>query len=137
MFKGILVGYDGSEPARKSILAAFEIAKYMNSKVTFLAVVHPPDFVEFDVKNFVEKAEEQFAKAFSWAKQEALRSGVDLQVRVEVGHPAEVLVDVADNEKFDLIIMGRRGITNVKRWMLGSISERVLRYAHCPVMVLH
>jgi nucleotide-binding universal stress UspA family protein len=46
-------------------------------------------------------------------------------------------VIAAEREKVQLIIMGRRGKTMFKRWMLGSISERVLRYAHCAVLVVH
>jgi nucleotide-binding universal stress UspA family protein len=46
-------------------------------------------------------------------------------------------VIAAEREKVQLIIMGRRGKTMFKRWMLGSISERVLRYAHCAVLLVH
>src|SRR5215472_500623 len=47
---------------------------------------------------------------------------------VRVGHPAETLVRMAEEEGCDLIVLGRRGLTSVQRWMLGSVSERVLRY---------
>jgi nucleotide-binding universal stress UspA family protein len=43
----------------------------------------------------------------------------------------------AEEHHTDLIVLGRRGLTPVQRWMLGSVSERVLRYASCPVMVVH
>jgi nucleotide-binding universal stress UspA family protein len=62
---------------------------------------------------------------------------VSLETRIQAGHPADTLVRVAREEGFDLIVLGRRGLTPVQRWMLGSVSERVLRYAHCPVMVVH
>jgi nucleotide-binding universal stress UspA family protein len=55
---------------------------------------------------------------------------------IEVGHPAEHLVAMAEREGVDLIVMGRRGRTATARWLLGSVSERVLRYAHCPVTVV-
>ncbi len=77
------------------------------------------------------------AEAFRWAREQARKTGVDLHLRIQVGHPAEVLVRVAREEGFDLIVLGRRGLTPVQRWMLGSVSERVLRYAHCPVLVVH
>ena len=60
-----------------------------------------------------------------------------LETEVDVGHPAEQLVLAAERHHADLIVMGRRGKSTFKRWMLGSISERVLRYAHCPVLVIH
>src|ERR1039457_378169 len=55
---------------------------------------------------------------------------------VEVGHPPEHIVALAEREHVDLIVMGRRGRTQVGRFILGSTSERVLRYAHCAVTVV-
>jgi nucleotide-binding universal stress UspA family protein len=136
MSKQILVGYDGSESARKAFLKALELAGCFKGKVTLFTVVRPMEFVEFEVKDALEAAEKRLAQAFRWAEEEALKRHVDLEIQSEVGHPAEVLVKVAEDEHFDLILIGRRGMTKVKRWMLGSIAERVLRYAHCPVMVL-
>jgi len=62
--------------------------------------------------------------------------GIDVDTRVEVGHPAEHIVALAEKEHCDLIVMGRRGRTQVARRMRGSVSGRVLRYAHCPVTVV-
>ena len=53
-----------------------------------------------------------------------------------VGHPAEQIIHRAETDKIDLIILGRRGTSMFQKMILGSISERVLRYAHCPVMVV-
>ena len=63
----------------------------------------------------------------------------DLEVKTDmaVGHPGEQIIHRAEVDGIDLIILGRRGRFMISRMMLGSVSERVLRYAHCPVMVVH
>jgi len=85
----------------------------------------------------LEKAQGPIAEAFRFASREAGRRGVPLRTESRVGHPAETLVRVAEEGGYDLIILGRRGLTPVQRWMLGSVSERVLRYAPCAVLVVH
>ncbi|MDR5709861.1 MAG: universal stress protein [Armatimonadota bacterium] len=139
MFRRVLVGYDGSDPARRALQAALDLAQRYGAAVTALAVARPPEFAELEaeVDAALMEARGPLAEAFRWAREQARKAGVDLHLRVQIGHPAEVLVRVAREEGFDLIVLGRRGLTPVQRWMLGSVSERVIRYAHCPVMVVH
>lgn len=139
MFRKILVGYDGSEPARKALVTAIELARAFKGEVVALAVVRPPEFAELEgeVENALEEAQGPLAEAFRWAREAARKQGVPLYLHRRVGHPAEVLMRFADEQHADLIILGRRGLTLVQQWMLGSVSERVLRYAPCPVMVVH
>jgi nucleotide-binding universal stress UspA family protein len=54
-----------------------------------------------------------------------------------VGHPAEQILHRADTIQASLIVTGKRSHTILHRWMLGSNTERVLKYAHCPVMIVH
>mgnify|MGYP000300731273 FL=1 len=139
MFRKVLIGFDGSPAARKALQAALDLAQRYGAAVTALAVVRPPEFAELEAEVNAALAEAQgpLAEAFRWARAEARRAGVSLETRIQAGHPADTLVRVAREEGFDLIVLGRRGLTPVQRWMLGSVSERVLRYAHCPVMVVH
>ncbi|GEM87259.1 universal stress protein [Meiothermus granaticius] len=139
MFKQILVGFDGSESSRKALKVALEIAQAFQGEVTLIAVVRPPEFAELEgeIEGALEEEKSPLAQAFSWAHSAAKEQGVTLHVHRRVGHPAEVLVRYAEEAHSDLIVLGRRGLTAVQRWMLGSVSERVLRYAHCPVMVVH
>jgi len=139
VFRKVLIGFDGSPAARKALQAALDLAQRYGAAVTALAVVRPPEFAELEAEVNAALAEAQgpLAEAFRWARAEARRAGVSLETRIQAGHPADTLVRVAREEGFDLIVLGRRGLTPVQRWMLGSVSERVLRYAHCPVMVVH
>ncbi|MCS7058482.1 MAG: universal stress protein [Meiothermus sp.] len=139
MFRRIVVGFDGSEPSRKALLAALELARAFQGEVHALAVVRPPEFTELEgeVEEALNQAQGALSEAFRWARSAAHKHGVALHLHRRVGHPAEVLLRYAEDEGADLMVMGRRGLTPVQRWMLGSVSERVLRYATCPVMVVH
>ena len=56
--------------------------------------------------------------------------------RVEIGAPGEVIVDLAETEKYDMIIMGSRGFGTFRSLLMGSVSNYVLRHAHCPVVLV-
>jgi len=71
------------------------------------------------------------------AVEKARGQGLVVQTDIAVGHPAEQIIHRAELDGIDLIVLGRRGRSMIARMMLGSVSERVLRYAHCPVMVVH
>lgn len=118
---------------------ALELARAYKSQVMAVAVVRPPEFAELEgeIENALEEVKGSLAEAFRWARETASKRQVPLQLYRRVGHPAEVLIRFAEEQQAGLIILGRRGLTTAQRWMLGSVSERVLRYAPCPVMVVH
>jgi len=75
-----------------------------------------------------------------WVKkilEKARFRNLEVKTDMAVGHPAEQIIHRAEADGIDLIILGRRGRSMISRMMLGSVSERALRYAHCPVMVVH
>jgi nucleotide-binding universal stress UspA family protein len=140
MFNKIMVGYDGSESSRKALQTALELGRLDSSPVLAVAVVRPPEFAELqgEVQDAIQhEVKGPLAVAFQWARHQAGRAEVHLTLWVRVGHPADTLVRIAEEEGCGLIVLGRRGLTPVQRWVLGSVSERVLRYAHCAVMVVH
>jgi nucleotide-binding universal stress UspA family protein len=138
MFRTVLVGYDGSKQAEKAFEAGLEIAVKFGAKLLAISIVRPPEpAAEGELTAVIDDAKEHFEDAFSKLRAAAASRGVALETEVDVGHPAEQLVLAAERHHADLIVMGRRGKSTFKRWMLGSISERVLGYAHCPVLVIH
>jgi nucleotide-binding universal stress UspA family protein len=76
-------------------------------------------------------------KSFVSLRERAKQKDIELETDVVLGHPAEQIIHKADTIQASLIVMGKRSHTILHRWMLGSNSERVLRYAHCPVMIVH
>jgi nucleotide-binding universal stress UspA family protein len=138
VFETILVAYDGSPQAQRATEIAFSLAEAMQSKVLIFAVIRPPEpAARAELNAILDDAREHYEQNFARLREQARRRGVDIATEIEVGHPAEHIVHRAEQTHTALIIMGRRGVSSFQRWMLGSISERVLRYAHCPVMVVN
>lgn len=137
VFRKILVGFDGSVQADKAAETAFALARSRDSKVIILAVARPPEpAVLVEVEAMLEEAQEHFEEKFKLMREKAIALEVDLETRVVVGHPVEQIVHFAETEHVDLIVLGRRGVSRFEKFIIGSTSEKVLRYAHCPVMVV-
>jgi nucleotide-binding universal stress UspA family protein len=136
-FHKILVGYDGSKPAQKALEIGLGMAQAEDAKLVVIAVARPPEPpTRVETAGILENAQEHFEKDFKQIAERARELDVDLETSVIVGHPTEQLVHRAEMEKADLIIVGRRGVSRFERMLVGSTSEKVLRYAHCPVMVV-
>jgi len=145
----ILVPYDGSPAAGKAAEKAIELAKRDSAEVTFLTVVHVPSDIinealgvtvtdisvsraaatisartEHDkkmVKEFLEKLDHQ---------------GVTVESKITLGEAAEQILSHSQDENFDLIVMGSRGLSGAKRFLLGSVAQKVIADAVCPVLVV-
>ena len=145
MFERILLATDGSEGALRAAEIAAEIAKRFDAKVTVTYVVVPPmpvttmvDLPGFDIgPTFVTRYLEETGNAVSRRTGKALEdAGVKYDLRSEVGHPAESIINVATEGKYDLIVIGSRGLSGIKSFFLGSVSDRVAHLAHCPVLIV-
>lgn len=136
-FRRILVGYDGSKLAKKALEVGFGMARSEDAKLMVLSVARPPEpATRVETTGVLENAQEHFEQDFREIAVRAQELGVTVETSVVVGHPIEQLVHHAETENADLIIVGRRGMSRFERMLVGSTSEKVLRYAHCPVMVV-
>ena len=137
MIKKILVAYDGSESAGKAFSFALDLAKRYAAALTVLSVAllpEPPEDVETEA--VLESAKERYEKLFAALKQKAGEEGVAPHFEIVAGHPAERIIYFAEQNGVDLIVMGHRGKTFIERWLLGSVSKRVISYARCSVTVV-
>ncbi|GLI36158.1 universal stress protein [Desulforhabdus amnigena] len=137
MFSKLIVAYDGSKQSEKAYKLALDIASKFSAKMMVLSVAHPPEppiTVEFEA--VLESATEYFEGHFKCLKELAESAGVDATFLVKVGHPAEQIVHLANEENADAIVMGHRGESLLQRWLLGSVAKRVISYAHCTVIVV-
>jgi nucleotide-binding universal stress UspA family protein len=89
-----------------------------------------------EVDAMLDNAREHFEEQFKKIIQRARDLGVETQTDIAVGHPVEQIVHRAETDHVDLIVVGRRGKSRFERMLVGSTAEKVLRYAHCPVMVV-
>jgi nucleotide-binding universal stress UspA family protein len=136
-FKKILIAYDGSAQSDKATESALALAQSLDAQVLLFAVARPPEpatMVEVDA--MLDDAREHFEEQFKKILQRAKDLDVELRSDIAVGHPVEQIVHRAETDHVDLIVLGRRGKSRFERMLVGSTAEKVLRYAHCPVMVV-
>ena len=148
----VLVPHDGSEMSDKALSKAIEFATALKSEMIILHIVDnrfiPPSatlgFISEqstleDAKTQLVKIIKAEAELISKDRMEKVRGkGVNVKFLMEVGSPAEEIVNVAKNEKVDLIIMGSRQLKKTEKLMaLGSVARRVSELAECPVMIVH
>lgn len=148
-FQRILVPVDGSRPSLEAAELAVDVAEKFDSKVTVIHVVphevrHPqtregykaaqlPETVRKDIEGmFLQKGEQALGDAKTLFEGEKVPVETMLE---EFADPAETILDVAQKEKSDLIIMGNRGSSEIEDLELGGVAEKVSRHAKCPVLV--
>ncbi len=89
-----------------------------------------------ELNAMLDDAREHFEEKFKKIIERAKDLDVELETDIAVGHPVEQIVHRAATDHVDLIVLGRRGMSRFEMMIVGSTSEKVLRYAHCPVMVV-
>ena len=137
-FQRILVAFDASPHAEHALNVALSMAGDMKAKLFVLAVIRPPEPAESaEFHAVLDEGRERFESSFIPIRARAKELEIELETDVVVGHPAEQILHRADTIQASLIVLGKRSHTILHRWMLGSNSERVLKYAHCPVMIVH
>ena len=142
MIGRVLVATDGSEGAAKAVRLSVSLAKALSLKVTFVNVFYfPPMSFAFGGGSWVQQATEESireGKRVTLEAQTFARSqGLEAETHVieEMRPPVEALTMFADEEKFDLIAVGTRGLGGFTRLALGSVASGVVHYAHCSVLV--
>jgi nucleotide-binding universal stress UspA family protein len=137
-FEKILVAIDGSECADHAFAKALELAALTNASLTALAVEGPLPAYAATVGEVDEVRREKdsfFRKLAAAARERGERAGVEIDVEVRPGHPAELISRVAEEGGFDLVVLGHRGHF-VRDRLLGSTADRVAEHAPCPVMIV-
>lgn len=143
--KKILVPVDGSAASRKAAETAIETAKEKNAELTFIYVVYIPDLmsdaqfglrVRDDILTLKASAEETGEKFLDKFVGELDTGYLAVKKMVVSGQPDEEIVKLAREDAFDLIIMGRRGFSRIKRFFVGSVTQRVISDSPCPVLVV-
>jgi nucleotide-binding universal stress UspA family protein len=133
----ILIAYDGSEPADHAARYAADLAKKYDASLSVIAVSHPPSIGdEVEMKAIIENSRKHYQHLLGQLRHKLGPETRAIKLEVKVGHPAEQIIDYAERHNVDLIVLGHKGHTFLERWRLGSISQRVLHYAHCPVLVV-
>jgi nucleotide-binding universal stress UspA family protein len=141
-FRHILAPTDFSEYSKNAVASALEWAKTFGAKLTILHVVElPPYPVEGYVPpnlgaTFLKDLERQASVDLAQLVPEAEAAGIEVARVVAVGTPYRTIIETAEADHVDLIIMATAGRTGFSHLVLGSIAERVVRTASCPVLTI-
>lgn len=137
MLQKILCAVDGSASADKAFDFAAELAARFEAELLVLAVARPPEPPELvETEAVLDTAHQFYEQHFARLREKLAGRTLTLRCDVAVGHPAEQIVHRAEVEGTDLIVVGHRGKSLLARWLLGSVSKRVLSYAPCAVLVV-
>jgi len=144
MFGSIVVGTDGSPTAQEAVRQAADLAARLRARVYLVSAYEP-------VPEGRLRAERQSVPAdLQWTVNpredvddtleqgaETLReSGVDVEIVPREGDPADAILDVAEEKHADLIVVGNKGMTGAKRFLLGSVPNKISHHAPCAVMII-
>jgi len=151
MLEKILVALDGSKSAGEALDFALDLADKCTAEIVLLSVVHVPNiayvapsmgpgetFVPAAIIGYKEELAIDHEKILSDAEKKVKKNKPDLKVSTKLaeGRPADKIVETAQYEHCDLIVMGHRGLSGVKKLFLGSVSNRVADEATCPVLIV-
>jgi len=140
-------GRGPTEAACRALKAAEELAKTFCGELLLVHVVPPTPVptpaIEgaltppFDVVAYEEQLREHYRASLEQLRKERLSHKIKVRVRVVTGDPATEIVRMAKEEKTDLIIMPTHGRAGLSHVFFGSVAEKVVRHAECPVLTLH
>ena len=137
-FNKILIATDGSKSSEDAILAGLELAKTTGADVTALNVVDVPILLSVPADSEMTKLytilEKEGKAAVERVKEIGEGLGVSVTTKVVNGHPAKTIVDWSAG--YDLIVIGTLGRTGIAKILIGSVAEKVVKLAKCPVMVV-
>ncbi len=137
--KRILVTHDGSKASDKALKKAVEIAGKFESSITVLSVIpelYLTELSDMDRQRITQLMTEETQNALEKIRSSLSGKSMDVKIILRQGDPAEKILETARKMKVDLIITGSHGRHGAKKFLLGSISSRVVDYANCPVLVV-
>jgi nucleotide-binding universal stress UspA family protein len=144
MFDRIVVGTDGSETAAEAVRTAIELARLSKGKLEIVSAYEPVspqrlkeegEGIAGDVSHVVNPREDvQFV--LDRAAAEAKKANVDVVTHPLEGDPADAILDVAEENKADVVIVGNKGMTGARRFLLGSVPNKISHHAPCDVWIV-
>jgi nucleotide-binding universal stress UspA family protein len=138
VYKNIVVAIDGSSHSQAALEHAILLAEKFDAAV-WLVHVFPrtSDLLGYDeYESLVAKRENEGQKILEKARGQFQDSVVVVRTELLEGPEAEAILTVAETRQADLIVMGTRGFSSLQGLLLGSVSQKVIQHAHCPVMVV-
>lgn len=144
MFTRIVVGTDGSDTATQAVTQAIELAKLMGAQLGIVSAYSGSSSRRAEAEAQGAPADVQYELGpredinivLDAAAAEAKAAGVEVQTHAVEADPADAILNVAEETKADLIVVGNKGMTGARRYLLGSIPNNVSHHAPCSVIIV-
>mgnify|MGYP001064897606 CR=1 FL=1 len=138
MFKRILFAHNATPAAERAMLYLEHLARVEQAEVLVLHVYQPPEqyTATQGYNTLVESLESLAQEVVNDAVAHLQEEGLEARGKVQAGLPARVILETAQEENISLIVLGTRGPSNMRDFLLGEVSTEVLRYARCPVLLV-
>ena len=135
----ILVAHDGSKSSDKALKKAVELALNSSASLTVLSVVpelYLTELPDEDRNRIARTLEEETRQAMEKIRKSLSGKSIEVKTVIRQGDPAEKILETAQKMKVDLIVTGSHGRHGAKKFLLGSVSSKVIDYSRCPVLVV-
>ncbi|MGA2321627.1 MAG: universal stress protein [Solirubrobacteraceae bacterium] len=144
MFKSIVVGTDGSDTATQAVRQAVDLAHALGAKLELVSAYEPVPAQRLQEERREAPEDLQWAinpredvdATLEAAAEVAREAGVSASVFARQGDPADAILDVAEEREADLVVVGNKGMTGAKRFLLGSVPNKVSHHAPCSVLII-
>ncbi|MDE1829945.1 MAG: universal stress protein [Thaumarchaeota archaeon] len=138
LIRTILVPIDGSKNSIRGLVEAIHIARLFRAKVTVLHVIPgiPSIPITDTMSEYRQNMKKQAREFFLEARKTALKYKTSLTEKVIFGIPQEEIADYANHKKYDLIVLGARGLSSIKQIFLGSVSNATIHKSKVPVLIV-
>jgi nucleotide-binding universal stress UspA family protein len=142
--KKILCPIDFSEPSYEAMKVAEEMARQFSSELSVVHVVrevsdtvYGPEFSGFDVESYQKELEASATKKLKEIVKERVSKDLSVNQTIVRGKPVDQIIRFSDEKNIDLIVIATHGQTGWQHFVFGSVTEKVVRLALCPVLTIH
>ncbi len=144
MFTRIVVGTDGSDTAAEAVRQAVDLAKLANAQLSIVSAYQPVSKRQVEGEKEGAPADVQYEigpredvnLVLDAAAASARKEGIEVQTHPVEADPAEAILNVAEKTDADLIVVGNKGMTGARRFLLGSVPNNVSHHAPCSVIIV-
>jgi nucleotide-binding universal stress UspA family protein len=144
VFTRIVVGTDGSETAAQAVSQAIELARLSGAQLSIVSAYSPAPDRRVQAEQQEAPADvhyelgprEDVNVILDAAAAEAKKEGIEVQTHPVEADPADAILNVAEEVKADLIVVGNKGMTGARRYLLGSVPNNVSHHAPCSVIIV-
>jgi nucleotide-binding universal stress UspA family protein len=144
VFTRIVVGTDGSDTAAEAVRQAIDLAKLSSAQLSIVSAYEPVSKRQVEGEKLDAPADVQYEigpredvnLVLEAAAAEARKEGVEVQIHPVEANPADAILNVAEETRADLIVVGNKGMTGARRFLLSSVPNNVSHHAPCSVIIV-